>query len=254
MTFDWLVTLLPEGVSPLMAFGLAIASLIASALTATFSLGGGILMLSVLTLIFPAAVVVPVHGAVQLGSNAGRAFLQRIYVQWHLVLWISLGAILGTLVGGRFASLMPENVFKFIIGIFILFMIWVPRPDVQTRGPVMSFVGGAVISFTGMIVGVTGPLVLTFIRAIGDRRALVATHAALMTFQNTAKIVAFVAYGFAFAEFLPLILAMVATGFIGTAIGTRLLHRLPETAFRYGFKIVITLMALDLLWRAIFPG
>jgi uncharacterized membrane protein YfcA len=133
-------------------------------------------------------------------------------------------------------------------------MIWVPRPDVRTRGPVMSFVGGAVISFAGMIVGVTGPLVLTFIRAIGDRRELVATHAALMSFQNTAKIAAFVFYGFAFAAYLPLILAMVASGFVGTLVGSRLLNKMPETAFRYGFRILITILALDLLRRGLFEG
>lgn len=246
--------LLPSDVSPLVALGLMAVSLFASLMTATLSLGGGILMLSVLTLVFPAAVVVPVHGTIQLGSNAGRAFLHRAVIQWHLVLWISLGALLGAALGGRFASLLPENIFKLAIGIFILFMIWVPRPDIRTHGPVTSFFGGAVISFTGMIVGVTGPLVLTFIRAIGDRRELVATHAALMTFQNTAKVTAFIAYGFAFAEFVPLIIAMIATGFIGTAIGTRLLIKLPEKAFRYGFKTVITIMALDLLRRAIFAA
>src|SRR5690606_32472214 len=112
-------------------------------------------------------------------------FIQRAHIQWQLVLWISLGAILGSILGGRFASLLPENIFKMLIGVFILVMIWLPRPDVRTRGPVESFAGGAVISFIGMIVGVTGPLVLTFIRAIGDRHQLVATHAALMTFQNS---------------------------------------------------------------------
>jgi len=249
-----ILSLLPSDVSLLTAIGLLAASLIASLITATLSLGGGILMLSILAMVFPAAVVVPVHGTVQLGSNAGRAFLQRAHIQWHLVLWISLGAILGSAVGGSFASLLPENLFKLAISLFILFMVWVPRPDIRTHGPVASFVGGVVISFTGMIVGVTGPLVLTFIRAIGDRHQLVGTHAALMTFQNIAKILAFIFYGFAFAEYVPLIIAMVITGFIGTAIGTRILIKLPEKAFRHGFRILITLMALDLLRRAIFTG
>lgn len=246
------LALLPHGLDPLAALGLIVASLLASLLTATLSLGGGMLMLSVLSLVFPPAVVIPVHGVVQLGSNAGRAFIQRAHIQWQLVAWISLGAILGSAIGVNFAALLPENLFRLLIGLFILVMIWLPRPDVRTRGPVESFIGGAVISFLGMIVGVTGPLVLTFIRAAGDRHQLVATHAALMTFQNTAKITAFVLYGFVFADFLPIMLAMVAAGFIGTAIGSHFLGKLPEKAFRTGFKWLITLIALDLLRRAIF--
>jgi len=250
MSFD-LLGWLPAGISPLMALGLTAVSLIASLITAALGLGGGTLMLSVLALVFPAAVVVPVHGAVQLGSNGGRAVVQRAHIQWQLVLWISLGAVLGSALGGHFAAQLPENLFKLAIGLFILFMIWVPRPDIRTHGPVKSFLGGTVISFLGMIVGVTGPLVLSFIRGIKDRRELVATHATLMSFQNSTKVVAFIAYGFAFAKFLPLILAMVGSGFVGTWLGSKLLLRLPEKGFRYGFKIIITIIALDLVRRAV---
>ena len=58
--------------------------------------------------------------------------------------------------------------------------------------------------------------------------------------------------GFAFAAYLPLIVAMVVAGFAGTAIGSHLLVRVPEHIFRVGFKIVLTLVALDLLREALF--
>ena len=68
-----------------------------------------------------------------------------------------------------------------------------------------------------------------------------------MNLQNVLKVGVFVALGFAFAAFLPLIVAMVAFGFLGTAIGSRLLVKVPESAFRWGFKIILSLVALDLL-------
>jgi len=242
----------PQDISSLVAAGLVALSLLASLITASLGLGGGILMLSVLSLIFPPAIVVPVHGAIQLGSNGGRAIVQRAFIQWQFVIWVSLGAVLGSAAGGLFASQMPESIFRLVIGLFILITIWLPKPDVRSRGPLMSFFGGAVISFVGMIVGATGPLVMTFIRAIGERRKLIATHAMIMTLQNITKIIAFTLYGFAFAEFVPLILLMVISGFIGTLIGTKILLSLPEHIFQTGFKILITLLALDLLRRAIF--
>lgn len=244
--------LLPDGVGPFIALALVCVSLIASSITASLGLGGGMLMLSVMALVFPPAILIPVHGAIQLGSNAGRATVQRAHIQWHVVLWISLGALLGSSIGVRFAAQLPEKYFMLAIAIFILAMTWLPRPKVRTRGPVMSFAGGALISFTGMIVGVTGPLVLSFIRAIGDRKDLVATHAALMTFQNAAKITAFVFYGFAFYEFVPLLLAMIAAGFVGTLIGTKILKNLPEHVFQIAFKVIVTAIAIDLLRRSLF--
>jgi uncharacterized membrane protein YfcA len=47
---------------------------------------------------------------------------------------------------------------------------------------------------------------------------------------------------------------MIASGFVGTALGSRLLVKVPESAFRWGFRIVLSLVALDLLRHAVFPG
>ena len=231
-------TILPARIQPLI--------------TATFSLGGGTLMVAVLALVFPPAVVVPVHGCVQLGSNAGRALVQRKHIQWHLIVWISLGAIIGIVVGGQFTTLLPEQVFTIAIGVFVLVTTWLPQPKIVGENRLVQFVGGAVISAISMVVGATGPLVATFIKGLADRRQLVATHAMLMTVQNTFKVVTFTALGFAFASYLPLIVGMVLTGFVGTAIGSRLLVKVPERIFRIGFKIVLTVVALDLIREAVF--
>jgi uncharacterized membrane protein YfcA len=246
-----LALLLPNGLDPLPALALVLLSFVTSLITATFSLGGGTLMIAVLALVFPPAVVIPLHGAIQLGSNAGRAAVQRLHIQWGFVLWISLGAVIGTIVGGQFAVLLPEQLFQIAIGAFVLLITWLPQPAIVGRSRLTQVAGGAVISALSMVVGATGPLVAVFLKGLTDRRQLVATHAMLMTLQNSFKIVVFVALGFAFASYLPLILAMVATGFLGTAIGSRLLLRVPESAFRRGFKIILSLVALDLLRTAL---
>lgn len=247
-----LIDLLPAGLDVSMAAALIVLSFFTSLITATFSLGGGTLMVAVLALVFPPVVVVPVHGAIQLGSNAGRALVQRAHIQWRLILWISLGALAGTIAGGQFASLLPEQWFEIAIGAFVLITTWLPQPKIVGTSRIVQVIGGAVISALSMVVGATGPLVATFIKGLADRRQLVATHATLMTIQNVFKVATFTALGFAFSAYLPLILAMVASGFAGTALGSRLLVRVPEHIFRVGFKIVLTLVALDLLRDAVF--
>ncbi|MEQ1768865.1 MAG: sulfite exporter TauE/SafE family protein [Devosia sp.] len=246
-----IASLLPPGIDLLTGLLLVGLSLVTSLITATFSLGGGSLMLVVLALVFPPAVVVPVHGAVQLGSNGGRALVQRAYIQWRLVLWIALGAVFGTIVGGQFASLLPERWFTLAIALFVLVTTWLPQPKFVGTSRAAQFIGGAVISALSMVVGATGPLVAVFIKGLADRRELVATHAMLMTFQNSFKVVVFTAIGFAFATYVPLILAMVLSGFVGTALGSRLLVKVPESLFRWGFKILLTLVALDLVRSAL---
>lgn len=242
-----LPALLPSGLDPLVALGLVLLSFAASLITATFSLGGGTLMLAVLALVFPPAIVVPVHGAVQLGSNGGRAIVQRRHIQWPLVLWMGIGTVIGTLVGARFTTLIPETAFTVVIALFILVTTWLPQPRLVGTNRLTQVVGAAVISALGMLVGAVGPLVAVFIRGLADRQQLVATHAGLMTIQNSLKVVAFAALGFAFAQYVPLVLAMVIAGFGGTVLGSRLLVKVPEVAFRYGFRVLLTIIALDLL-------
>lgn len=233
--------------------GLIALSFFTSLLSATFSLGGGTLLIAVMATLLPAPVVVPVHGCVQLGSNAGRAFLQRAHIQWKLVQWLVVGAAAGSLVGGQFAALTPDRWLTAAIGAFVLVTAWTPQPTALVASRPLQFAGGAVVSALGMVVGAAGPLIAAFLRGLPDRRQLIATHATLVSFQHVFKILVFVALGFAFGQYLLLILLMIASGLAGTALGSRLLARVPERVFRVAFKLVLSVVAIGLIHRGLFP-
>jgi uncharacterized membrane protein YfcA len=245
------VSQLAPGLGDWSTLGLVGLSFLTSLITATFSLGGGSLMIAAMTLVLPPLVVVPVHGCVQLGSNAGRALVMRAHIRWQFILWVALGAVVGSVLGGRFASLLPERWFAAAIGVFVLVTTWLPQPKVIAESRAVQFAGGVVVSAVGMVVGAAGPLVAAFVRGITDRRQLVATHAMLNTLVHVLKVMVFVAMGFAFAEYLLLILVMVASGFAGTAVGSRLLTRVPEHVFRVVFRILLSAVALELVRRAL---
>jgi uncharacterized protein len=121
----------------------------------------------------------------------------------------------------------------------------------MTLGAVIgSVLGGVIVSTLGMVVGAAGPLLAAFVRGIPDRRQIVATHATLNAFQHVFKVVVFVALGFAFRQYLALIAAMVVAGFAGTAVGSRLLTRVPERVFHMAFRVLLSLAAASLIRRA----
>ena len=248
-----LATLLPEGLDPVIAVLLVIASAFTSALTAAFGVGGGIAMLTLMGLFVPVAALIPVHGAVQLGSNTGRAWHQRANVRMDVAAPFIAGSVVGAIIGAFVVIQLPDALLKLVLGAFVIAITWTKIPGIEKLTRAGLAAASVVVALLGMLVGATGPLVSVLFAQFfaNDRKALVATHAAGMVAQHGLKIVVFGLAGFAFAEWLPLIGAMIVSGFLGTVYGTRLLERMPEESFRKWFKIAITVLALDLLRRGL---
>jgi uncharacterized membrane protein YfcA len=241
--------LLPDAVPLWGAVALVVFSYFTSAVTVAFGLGGGVMMLVAIGSVLPPLAVIPVHGVVQLGSNAGRAYLMRQHLERRVFGFFVLGAIVGAAIAAQLVISVPQAALQAVLALFILYTVWGPKLG-KHKVPAPGFAAvGLATTFATMFVGATGPLLAAFLPP--DRygkMATVATHSACMTMQHGVKIVAFGILGFAFTEWVPLIAAMIATGFLGTATGKKVLERLPERVFAIGFKTVLTLLAVRLLW------
>lgn len=250
---DALAALLPDGLDPLVAGLLVVASAFTSALTAAFGVGGGVAMLTLMGLFVPVAALIPVHGAVQLGSNTGRAWHQRANVRMDVAAPFIAGSVIGAIIGAFVVVQLPDALLKLVLGVFVIAITWTKIPGIEKLTRTGLAIGSVVVALVGMLVGATGPLVSVLFAQFfaNDRKALVATHAAGMVAQHGLKIVVFGLAGFAFRDWLPLIAAMIVSGYLGTVYGTRLLERMPEESFRKWFKIAITVLALDLLRRGL---
>lgn len=249
-----LAGLLPAGLGAAPAGLLIVASFFTSALTAAFGVGGGVAMLALMGLFLPVAALIPVHGAVQLGSNTGRAWHQRAHIRAEIALPFILGSLAGAAAGAFFVVQLPDALLKLILGLFIIVVTWASIPGFDRLGRAGITIGSAVTAVITMFVGATGPLLASFFSKMlpNDRKALIATHAAGMTVQHLLKIVVFGLAGFAFASWLPLIAAMVGSGYLGTVYGTRLLANLSEESFRRWFRIGLTILALEMLRQGAF--
>jgi uncharacterized protein len=242
---------LPVNVSLTVFALLIIISFFTSALTAAFGIGGGVAMLGALAGTVPPAMVVAVHGVVQLGSNIGRAVLQRAHVLWKPTALFTLGSIIGAALGVAVFTALPEKLLLGLLGLFILLMAWIPKPRIPALETTGVFIGGIIATFVTIFVGATGPFVQALFIPLGlEKRVLVATHAACNVIQHGLKVLAFGYLGFNFADWLPLLAAMIVSGFLGTWFGTRLLEHLPEALFKVILRWLLTFLALDLLRRA----
>ncbi len=244
---------LPTDITTAEAAFLIAFSYFTSAVTAAFGLGGGVMMLAAMASIIPAIAVIPVHGAVQVGSNGGRALMMRQHLDWRIFAYFIVGSLIGAAVAGQVVVALPREVLRLVLGAFVLWIVWGPKLAKRDVGPAAFVPIGIATTFASMFVGATGLLIGAFLspEKLG-RMTTVSTHAICATLQHGLKIVVFGLIGFAFAEWVPLVAGMIATGFLGTVTGRTVLEKLPEKIFGLFFKGLLTLLAARLLGLAIY--
>lgn len=245
---------LPETIGVLDVMIMAVTSFFTSMLTAALGIGGGMVLLAVMAQLMPAAAIVPVHGAVQWGSNAGRAFIMRPHIDWKLVLYFIAGALVGAFVGGQIVISLPVAAIQFILGAFILYSTWGPKIFAsKKKADEKSLLWCGVFStLLTMFVGATGPFVSVVIKRmeLGKFRQ-VANMSICLVVQHSMKVVVFALLGFSFAPYIGFILLLVAFGFVGTLVGRQLLERLSEELFMKILSGILTVLAIRLLFISV---
>lgn len=249
---------LPSDMSGLVVISLILAAGCTSAITAALGIGGGVLLLGLMAVMLPPAAIIPVHGMVQLGSNANRALMTLRHVNLATLAWFTPGVVLGAWLASLFLVDLPLPLIQLCIAGFILLLCWGPAIPRVATGPAGTLVAATVTSFISLFVGATGPLVAAFVKQQqrGQRLPTVATFAAAMTLQHAPKALVYGAAGFVFSEWLGLIVLMVAAGALGTWAGLRLLERRSDERFTLVFNILLTGLAARLIWQALagWPG
>ena len=241
-----LETLLPPGMDVLVGVALMGISFLGSFITAAFGIGGGVVVLAVLATLLPPAALIPVHGVVQFGSNAGRTLIMRAHINRAILGVFLIGTLAGVILGGLLVVELPPAIVQVAVGAFILWTIFFKPPGFIRRS---AMIAGGFSSFLTMFFGATGPFVAAYLRTHAFAKMVhVATHAACMTAQHGLKIVAFGILGFAFGPYIPLIVGMIGFGFLGTLAGRRVLMKIDEKIFNLGLKIILILLALRLIW------
>ena len=132
-------------------------------MTATLGIGGGVLLLAVMAGIMPVSALIPVHGLVQLGSNGNRALMTAKHIDWSMLKYFSLGAIVGAFLASFIVVQLPLVIIQFAVAAFILFLVWGSKPRAQEMKPAGRTLAGVVTTLISMFVGATGPLVAAFV-------------------------------------------------------------------------------------------
>lgn len=233
---------------------LAATALATAVLSAIVGMAGGIVLLAVMLWFYDPLVAIPLHGLVQLVSNASRTWIQRRHVDWSIVGRYAALLLPAGFVGFAVLRALPPDAARALIGVFVLVATWRPgwllvgsHPERIESGRRFVVLGG-VVGVLNTTIGATGPLIAPFFLGMGlDRREVIGTKAACQALGHLAKLVVFGVAGFAFGAYAFPLAVLAAAVVAGTWLGSQVLGRVSETTFVRLYKGVLTAVALRLV-------
>lgn len=233
---------------------LALAALAASMLSAVTGVAGGVLLLSGLLLVVPAAAVVPLHGTVQTAACITRVAAFRADVRWDIVRRFVIGVVPGSLLGAAVVVLLvriDSSLIKLAIAAAILLSLFAKKLKIEPRTRSLRFfyAVGVGVGFFGILAGSTGPIVTQALLVFDVKKeAHVATKSVVQMVGHGLKLPLFgLAVGFDFGAWLVPLAAMCVAVVIGTLLGKRLLGRLSPERFVTVARVLLALVVLQVV-------
>lgn len=247
----------------------------AGVLAGLFGVGGGIIIVPVLVLSFTSHGIAPeilTHLAVGTSLativftsiNSTLEHHRRGAVRWPLFRWLTLGIVLGTVLGALTAAAIKGEWLQKIIGTFAVIIAIQLALDLKPRAsrdvpgkPGLTAAGG-VIGWASAIFGIGGgSLTVPFLvwRSVPMQQA-VATSAACGLPIAIAGALSFIWTGWGNPQlpewslgfvYLPGLLGIALTSMFFARIGARLAHRLPPRLLKRLFALLLFSVGLSFL-------
>ena len=253
-----------------------LAGSFAGLLSGLFGVGGGLILVPVLTFVLP-HLGIPAETVVQTAIGTSLAVIAchsiasahahhgQDGVLWPVVARMAPGLAIGSFVGAYVAHLLPGSELKKIVAIGAVLIAIQMALDLKPKtarplpGPLGQAAAGAVIGIASALVGIGGgSLTVPFLswRSVEMRQA-VGTSAACGIVIAAAGALGFALTGLAASEhgphtlgyvhvpgFITLMVASVAT----SGFGAKLAHRLPARTLKRAFAVFLCAVAVALWW------
>ena len=226
-----LVGLIAAGIASVAGFG------IGSLLTPTLALETG-------TKVAVAAIAIP-----HVIATAQRFWLLRRFVDRRVLLGFGIASAVGGLAGALAHVWVSSRALAVVFGIVVAlagvseFTGWMRRVRWGRRS---AWIAGAASGVLGGMVGNQGGIRTAALLGFDvPAESFVATSTAIGLFVDGARLPVYLATGWrGILGVWPLVLVAVAAVVVGTALGTRVLGRLPQRRFRQVIALLLVLLGV----------
>jgi uncharacterized membrane protein YfcA len=268
----------------LFTIAYAAVGAVAGFLGGMLGIGGGVVVVPALILLFDALDLVA-HGAptgngttlVAVGTSlasiiftsaaAARVQIRANMVEWRVVRGWTPFLILGSYAAGFLAATLSLELLRVLIGAFLAFVSivmltsWKPAPHRTLPGPfisaILSGIGGLVSGIAGIGGGnVVVPTLVYHNVPVHRATATASTLGFPIAIAGAAGYVhrgwseTAIGDGFFGFVYLPALLAILLTTIITAPLGVRAAHRMSPLPLRRAFGLLLVLVSARMFWTA----
>ncbi len=228
---------------------LTLSVFLCSILSGMMGMAGGVLFLGILASFVETTYVVPVYATVMIVSSGARTTLFYPFINWGIVFRYSLGLLPGAFLGIFIFQLLPKDIIKLGMGIFIMLMIFLPVSKKESRLGMWIFLPvGLAAGFFGIFFGASGPLTSPFYaRKNIIKEAMIGTKSFCSLLEHTVKIILFGLIGINVLDFGNLLFFLVIAVVPGIYVGKRLLNKISDRSFLIAFKVLLFFLAARII-------
>ncbi|RXK00189.1 hypothetical protein CRU98_03260 [Arcobacter sp. CECT 8986] len=227
---------------------LGLITFFTSTIAGVVGLGGGMILIAILPSFLPVNALIPVHGLTQMSSNFSRAVFGYKDVQFEVIPKFILGSLVGIALISSIIYYISLEYVPLFIGVYILLSLWSKKFNEKIKRFESYFLIGFFQTGLSLVVGATGPLTMTLLyKDFDDKNKVVATAAALMGITHIFKVFVFIFFGFAFFDYIGILICMIIGAVLGSYAGTKLRDKIDGKKFRNILKVLLSLLAIKVI-------
>jgi uncharacterized membrane protein YfcA len=243
---------------------------VAGTFGALLGLGGGILIVPLLTLGFGLplreAVGVSLVSVIMTSSAAAGVYLERHVANLRLGMSLELFTATGALIGGSIAFFLDEQILEILFAVLLIYVaVTMGRGrgaahdetevaatvGYQVRNMPLGIAGSAFAGVMSALLGIGGGIIKVPLMNLGmgvPLRVATATSNLMIGITATASAIIYLLRG----GIDPYVAGPTAIGvFLGATLGSRVAHRIDTRYLRWLFVIVLSFTAFEMLQKAI---
>jgi uncharacterized membrane protein YfcA len=243
-----------------------LGGLIAGLFGSVLGLGGGVLIIPMLTLVFDVpmreAIGASLVCVIATSSGAASLYVKKRLCNIRLGMTLELATTLGAIAGGVIAGLVEQQILYFLFSALLVYTAWTmfkKREQITNPGegsyeikrlPLgmgASFVAGNVSGLLGVGGGVVKVPVMYLLMRVPLKTAVATSNFMIGV---TASAGAFI-YFFR-GDVKPLVAGSTMLGvFLGATFGSRLLPRIEADYLNKAFVVVLVYLSLEMLFKGL---